>query len=136
MICGFIVDRDTSRRYAHSVVVFDEELVVVISAFQTASLIEELAVHTGDVGTLLCTQSADMPQLGDERVSVPDGHFQLYVSLVVISDRVPRGHFQLCVRHCARRSTIPRLRRPDVRETPTSRHRKQKMRKPAEAFGA
>jgi len=30
----------------------NEELVVLVSAFQTASLIEELAMKTGGVGTL------------------------------------------------------------------------------------
>jgi len=59
--------------------VFDEELVVVVAAFQTPSLVEELAMKTGDVGALLSALAADVTQLRHQRVAVPHGHLELRV---------------------------------------------------------
>jgi len=59
--------------HVHSVVVFDEELVVV-SAFQTSSLIEELAMKAGDVGVLLDTESAGMTQLRHQGITIAYSH--------------------------------------------------------------
>jgi len=67
--------------------VFDEELVVVVAAFQTPSLVEELAMRstrelamkTGDVGALMSALAADVTQLRHQSVAVPHRHLELRV---------------------------------------------------------